>query len=831
MSSGVASDNEKANNSISKTANQVDVTTANSVGPWQPHEFLTPYLAEDFEVEQHATSILQQGNINQEVIKLTNCLTELDCTIQTHVSQHYTDLLSRAVSNSQLEQSLAVMSTHIESLQLSSERLRARVADPYAKISQGTNSLHRLQQTADILRRVIRILQLSKRLSVQLGGAAELDLVKAASGLAELGELVEGDLSGIEVVEGEVRRMYNWRSEVERQGETLLNRGMEVGNQSQLGTGLQVFYNLGTLPEVLSKLMENCHNSFKSQATDLLDIRKISATAEEAGKGSKVGGATKAAAPGKAAMPAASNMAAFRATLWTNLDQVLDLVQSTVARVLQLQKLLAKKQDPNTHLPYISAIAQEGHDPCIVALSWTKITKILRDVLVNSAGKSNFIKQAFEGEYPKLLRLYLDTWSKLRLNAIQINTTGLIMDDSLVIKDPFSHEEICTDLRDSLEQFEHAYLSRSLSRLFDPVNLMFSGGVVPSQDEVSAIFTTLSNELNVGSVEQRLFAAVLKNISKTIQLFCVKCEQAAKADADASQVVGYPTDAQKQNVQLVNILADFQAGLSRLVTDNKSKKVAHLLEEGKGINSQMVSTVSPLLSSIEDAVEAIFLTAHKEDFGQENETKQPPSSPYMKELQTFLERISKDFLQHFTCKDFIEGELRPLAEKIIHQFVLHLSLIRPLGSSGAMRLASDCAQLEFALSLLIGPTGFSSAGPTGLNAIGPSYQLLRAFRALLFLKPEDIVDYSGLGCVVPYSTCLHLIISRCPPVMPSPQSTLGWGIARYARWLQKHDEREKLLLIQGSLEAYVAKARNRNDKNYISLYPVLVKVLQSGLSQ
>ena len=29
-----------------------------------------------------------------------------------------------------------------------------------------------------------------------------------------------------------------------------------------------------------------------------------------------------------------------------------------------------------------------------------------------------------------------------------------------------------------------------------------------------------------------------------------------------------------------------------------------------------------------------------------------------------------------------------------------------------MRLASDCAQLEFALSLILGPTGFSSAGPT-----------------------------------------------------------------------------------------------------------------------
>jgi len=806
--------------------------TISAGGGWQPHEFLSPYVAEDFDVEDHATSILQQGNINQEVTKLSIALTELDCTIQSHVCQHYNDLLSRAVSNSQLEQSLAVMSTHIESLQLSSDRLRARVADPYAKISQGTQSLNRLQQTADILRRVIRILQLSKRLSVQLGGSADLDLVKAASGLAELGELVEGDLSGIEVVEGEVRRMYTWRSEVERQGETLVNRGMETGNQSQLGTGLQVFYNLGTLPEVLTKLLDNCHTKLKAQATDLMDIRKISVTAEEAGKGSgsKAGGGTsKPSGPGKASMPAPSNMAAFRATLWTNLDQVVELVQSTVSRVLQLQKLLAKKQDPNTHLPYIAALAQEGHDPSLVSQSWDKITKILRDVLVSAASKSNFIKQALEGEYPKLLRVYLDTWSKLRLMAVQVNTTGLIMDESLTIEDPFFKEQLCSDLRNSLEQFEHAYLARSLSRLFDPVNLMFSGGCVPSQEEVGGIFKTLSTELALGVVEDRLFAAVLNNVAKTIKLFCVKCEQAAKADSDASQVIGYPTEAQKQNVKLVNILADFQGSLTRLVSENKSKKVEQLLQEGTGISSQMVATVSPLMSSIEDAAEAIFLTAHKEDFSQNGDVKQPPSSPYMKELQAFLERISKDFLQHFTCKDFLDGELRPLSEKIIHQFVLHTSLLRPLGSAGAMRLASDCAQLEFALSLLLGPTGFSSAGPTGLNAIGPSYQLLRAFRALLFLNPEDLQQYPGLGTVVPRSVCLHLLISRCPEVMPSPQATLGWGIARYARWLQKHDEREKLLLIQGSLEAYVAAARNRNDKNYISQYPILLDILQKGL--
>jgi hypothetical protein len=49
------------------------------------------------------------------------------------------------------------------------------------------------------------------------------------------------------------------------------------------------------------------------------------------------------------------------------------------------------------------------------------------------------------------------------------------MDESVKIKDPFQDAEMCGNLRASLEQFEHAYLVRSLSRLFDPINLMFSG--------------------------------------------------------------------------------------------------------------------------------------------------------------------------------------------------------------------------------------------------------------------------------------------------------------------------------------------------------------------
>ena len=43
-------------------------------------------------------------------------------------------------------------------------------------------------------------------------------------------------------------------------------------------------------------------------------------------------------------------------------------------------------------------------------------------------------------------------------------------------------------------------------------------------------------------------------------------------------------------------------------------------------------------------------------------------------------------------------------------------------------------------------------------------------------------------------------------------------------------ERERLLLVQGAVEAYVAAARARQDKSFVPQYPVLIEVLQRGLA-
>ena len=371
------------------------------------------------------------------------------------------------------------------------------------------------------------------------GQSQEADLAKAASCLAEMASLLQEDLQGVEVVEGEARKVRQWRLEVERQAEGQLTRGMATGNQTHLATGLQVFYNLGTLASVLDTTVAEMQQRLRTQWTECLDIKRI--TEAEAGAGARPRQLT---GPGKAALPVSGNNAAFRSSLWANIDLALEAVHGHMSQLRLLQRLLTKKLDPVTHQPFITTL----QSPNIVLNSWVKICKILKDCLFDAQAKSNFVKQTFEGEYPKLVKLYEELWNKLKYTSNQYILSSVHLEietstdtiDQVIFKD-----EMEDGLRESLSQFENAYLARSLSRLVDPINLMFGGSAGAEQlsaEEVDTVVTVISSELAIASVDSRLVAAVTRNIAKAVALFCVKCEGCV--DSEARQVIGQPSPAQ-----------------------------------------------------------------------------------------------------------------------------------------------------------------------------------------------------------------------------------------------------------------------------------------------
>ena len=777
-------------------------------------------MVDDFDVEEHASSLVQSNaNVSDYVANLMEAERELDIKLEDHVSAHHHDLLNQATGVEKLEDELSAVSAQSAALLASVEKARARVADPYETIRNQTTTLARLQETCDLMRRIFRILQLGKKLQHQLNGGNS-EITKAAQSLNEFSELWDPEaqlLSGIEAIEAEKRLFRHARTDVERSADSMLRSGLESKSQSQIGTALQVYHNLGVLNAKIEQIVADKISVAKSSLKTSLNVKKIEASAVTDPKLPNSKG------------PVQVSEASFRSQLWTNIESSLDCIKVVVTEMIQLQKVLYKKRD-QMGVPFAECLTGDAKD--IVVHVWQGIVQAIETSFKTGCSDSAKTKQTLESEFPKLVRLFNDLWTRL----CQATCSSLAADPSIVIKHPFNEDS--NAYREVLTDFERAYLSRSLSKLFDPVNLMFSNSsklikgnesktmAAPSNEELEQVFRVISSELTIANkVDKTLCLAVAKNVSKTVRLMCNKCEQVMIFDDEASQVVGYPTDDQRTNVKVVNCLWAFQRGLEDILNAHK------LTEDLKDVERLCVSVLEPLATSSKEAIEAIILTMHSEqEFGKDvAESQTEKVSPYMKEMKAFVARISNDFFAHFSCKKLLAQHVSQLTISIVELFVLHTSLVRPLGSVGQKRLAYDASQLEPILEPLVTLSLSVSGFEKGIEA---AFKQLASLRSVLFAKPEEVPDLQCLkDGLLRHSTALHFIFSKSPPELKSPHESAGWGISRYSAWLEDHPaESDRLQLIQGALESYVAGTRLRREKSYVHPYPVMLKLLQSALN-
>ncbi|KAA8580431.1 hypothetical protein FQN60_005966 [Etheostoma spectabile] len=497
----------------------------------------------------------------------------------------------------------------------------------------------------------------------------------------------------------------------------------------------------------------------------------------------------------------------------------MDQICAACRQVQHLQKVLMKKRDPVTHVCFIDEIIKDGQ-PDILYTFWNDVTKTL----------SEEFHRATEGEFPKLLRLYNELWRRLQQYSASLQgalTSSGGMDASLDItttetdsQDLFTHGKQDYKrspekaLKDSLQPYEAAYLSRSLSRLFDPINLVFpmGGRNPPSNDELDSIIKTISrqaHELNVASVDPNLSLAVSKNAAKTIQLFCVKSEQLLCTQGEASQVIGPLTEGQRRNVAVVNSLYRLQQAVTKIISGLGSCPPAAAEAISSSLENQRTDFVC-----LSQAVQVLMSSAVQPLLQPLSCPGKPdvPCSLYMKELQGFISRVMADYFRHFPCVDFIYESSESIARRAIELFVRHTSLLRPLGEGGKMRLAADFAQ----------------GGVRSLDFEFPEHPEMEP---LLFQTSELVASSPAVGDLIPYSTLLHFFFTRAPPELKSPHQASEWSIARYSQWLDDHpSERDRLTLIRGALEAYQQSVRARQGKEFAPIYPIMLQLLQKANS-
>ncbi|CAF3433686.1 unnamed protein product [Rotaria sp. Silwood1] len=467
-----------------------------------------------------------------------------------------------------------------------------------------------------------------------------------------------------------------------------------------------------------------------------------------------------------------------------------------------------------------------GYSSELVGKFWVGAMKSLKKQMKTSMLDSYHLRQALEGEYPKLLKLQNDLIN--RLNQLQPGFSDIemhIIDEELHDSEQTNGKQKTNiQLNECFDIFEKSYLSISLSRLSDPINLMFSSSttkLLPTQQELENLIKVIINELSVSTVSEVLVNKVARNIAKAIQLFAAKCEQSICTDSEGSQVVSAPTPAQLRNISAINILYNFCSMINKMLSEQQnlsSDATTRIIDALQCVNSLMHTAIHPFLNSVADCIEAILATMHTEDFSQPAASQSDSqSSLYMKELQEFIIRIQKDYFSEFQCKDFMYENLAPIACRAIILFMEHISLVRPLGEGGILRLVVDFAQIELALSPFC----------RRLTDLGKHYKILKAFRSLLILNAEEFQNNSAIGDVVPYDIVLHHLFSRAPIEMRSPHQAMNWSISRYIQWLDEHPNMtDRLAMIKGTLETYVQTVRNRQQKEFAPIYVIILNILE-----
>ncbi|CAG2100633.1 unnamed protein product, partial [Medioppia subpectinata] len=652
------------------------------------------------------------------IIKITNGIDLLNKSLHSLVCDKYEDLLSELNKMDTLEEVLRVIQTRIECLLTAVYKIRSKLVDPYDRICQQIVVLNRLQKTCDLLRRTIRIIHLIKRLNDNRFDATDgplmaRQLTKTAQYISQIDSIVNEDTNGslnkINVIRDDLKSVVGVRNTLIISADQLFSIGLAEQDSNQLGSALQVYYSLRILDQKIRQIIDEKQEYMRKAVNEATDVSALNQN--------------RSSGPGRVVIPMTiAQNSSLRSTLRQNIETLIDNIYNTFSQISLIYRLVKKRRDTLTNSCLIDQLNQTDSEG--LNHFWTFVTKTLSEQLCKVANDSQTIRQALETEYPNYLNSFSELWKRISRDHKDINAEKV--------------------LRSSMQAFESAYLSRSLSLLFDSVNKVFADAKepslnpnaesiytanVPSEKDIDLIIRHISTELHASAVDHMLCQSVAKNVTKTINLFVQKCEQLNSTDGHSTQVIGPFTPSQRLNAAIVDRLQMFRMKINKLlVTSNCPIDCLKLVEQSLfPIENLMFNTLNPFFESITDAIEAILLTMHSENYSD-------------------TDRV---------------------ANRTIQLFLRQITLIRPLSKRGRMRIAADFAQLEMALTPLCNPIG----------RLGRQYRILRSFKPLLFQSAESIAKSGAVGDLIPYSLILEFLISNyAPNDIKSSHQYMNWSL-------------------------------------------------------
>ncbi|KAK2661918.1 hypothetical protein Ddye_000492 [Dipteronia dyeriana] len=787
-------------------------TTTSPLDAIATDPILAAFLYPSFSSTSFSSAALSSGSPASTAEQLHHAIRLLENQLRSEVLSRHTDLLNQLSSLNHAEHALSTVRSAISSLQSSVRRVRSELSDPYKSIKSKTLKLSNLHHTSELLQHTIRALRLSNKLrdliSASESEPEKLDLAKAAQLHCEIITMCkEYELKGIDVMDEELFYVKEVGEKLRKEAMKVLEGGMEGLNQAQVGTGLQVFYNLGELKVTVEHLVNKYKNMGVKSVSVALDMKAI--TGGSGGVGFGPGGIR------GTGTPQIGGGAKAREGLWQRMGTCMDQLHSIVVAVWHLQRILSKKRDPFSHVLLLDEVIQEG-DPMLTDRVWEALVKAFASQMKSAFTASSFVKEIFTMGYPKLLATIENLLERIsRVTDVK----GVLPAISLEGKD---------QMVAAIDIFQTAFLALCLSRLSDLVNTVFpvsSRGSVPSKEQIARIISCIQEEIEAVRLDGRLTLLVLREIGKVMILLAERAEYQISTGPEARQIAGPATSSQIKNFALCKHLQEIYTRISSMMTGLPAIAADVLSLSLGAVYGVACDSVTSLFQAMIDRLESCILQIHDQNFGVHgmDAAMDNNASPYMDELQTCILHFRSEFLSRLLpssanvttagAETICTRLVRSMASRVLIFFIRHTSLVRPLSESGKLRMARDMAELELAVGQNLFP----------VEQLGAPYRALRAFRPLIFLETTQL-GASPLLQDLPPSVILHHLYCRGPDELLSPLQRNRLTHVQYSLWLDSQGEDQIWKGIKATLDDYAAKVRARGDKEFSPVYPLMLQV-------
>ncbi|XP_074602578.1 conserved oligomeric Golgi complex subunit 5 four way stop [Brevipalpus obovatus] len=341
-----------------------------------------------------------QNSTSETIQSLGNTRDDLEQKLQEFVSLNCDELLSQLNKVDQFEDYLTRMKSKVNNLLSVVDGIRSQLNNPYEQIAHRILVLNRLHTTCDLLRRIIRFMHLSRQVN-------QIDLktndpnrgvIRAAQCVSELNDLIAQDdnLLKIEIIKSDLIHLGDKQNDVLEIANSCFNDGLDKQDFNQIGTALQVYWYFNLLQEKVDQFIEHTEKLINEDIKNVFDLQEYSQS--------------KASGPGGAiVMITPTQSAVFREKFWNKLEDKMEKMASHFVRVDLLLKTLKKKRD----ISESSFLFDLLQNPISLSDFLTKTLDNLNREMVQANSSSNTMKDALEGEYPKLLRIFTNVWTRL----------------------------------------------------------------------------------------------------------------------------------------------------------------------------------------------------------------------------------------------------------------------------------------------------------------------------------------------------------------------------------------------------------------------------------